>query len=91
MFDPLPGVFPRPDYDDEMLTDAVPTAVTIGSDGEIYVSLLSGAPFIPGNAKVMKVGVDGTTSDYATGLTMLTDLRTGPDGNLYAVELRRLR
>lgn len=85
VFDPLPGVFPRPAYDGEMLTDAVPTAVTVGSDGEIYVSLLSGAPFVPGNAKVVQVGADGTVSDYATGLTMLIDLRTGPDGNLYAV------
>jgi sugar lactone lactonase YvrE len=26
-------------------------------------------------------------SDYATDLTMLTDLQTGPDGNLYAVSM----
>lgn len=85
VFEPLPGVFPRPDYDNQMLTDPVPTGVAIGADGGVYVSLLSGAPFVPGNAKVMKVAEDGTISDYATGLTMLTDLRAGPDGNLYAV------
>ncbi len=83
VMDPLPGVFPRPEYDNQMLTDPVPTGVAI-MDGEVYVSLLSGAPFVPGNARVVKVNDDGTVSDFATGLSMLTDLRTGPDGNLYA-------
>lgn len=84
-FDPIPGVFPNPNYDNEMLTDAVPTGVAV-ADGAIYVSYLSGAPFIPGSAKVVTVGEDGAVSDYATGLTMLTDLRTGPDGALYATQ-----
>ena len=30
------------------------------------------------------MAADGAVSDFATGLTMLTDLRTGPDGALYA-------
>lgn len=85
VFEPLPGVFPRPDYDGEMLTDPVPTSVVV-QDGRIFVSLLSGAPFVPGNAKVVEVGSDGSLSDHATGLTMLTDLRAGPDGNLYATQ-----
>ena len=84
-FDPLPGVFPNPKYNNEMLTDAVPTGVTV-RDGVIYVGFLSGAPFLPGSAKVVSVDADGTVTDYASGLTMLTDLRTGPDGELYAVQ-----
>ena len=32
---------------------------------------------------------EGTVSDYATGLTTLTDLQIGPDGNLYAVQFGR--
>lgn len=84
-FDPIPGVFPNPNYNNEMLTDAVPTGVAV-ADGAIYVSYLSGGPFIPGSAKVVMVGEDGAVSDYATGLTMLTDLRTGPDGALYATQ-----
>lgn len=84
-FDPLPGVFPNPNYGGEMLTDAVPTGVAV-ADGAVYVSFLSGAPFVPGSAKVVTVAEDGTVSDYATGLTMLTDLRTGPDGALYATQ-----
>ncbi|MCB9136799.1 MAG: ScyD/ScyE family protein [Caldilineaceae bacterium] len=86
VLEPLPGVFPRPEYDNQLLTDPVPTAVAVGADGATYISLLSGAPFIPGNAKVIKVNDDGSISDYATGLTMLIDLRTGPDGNLYAAQ-----
>jgi sugar lactone lactonase YvrE len=84
-FDPLPGVFPNPKYNNEMLTDAVPTGVTV-REGVIYVAFLSGAPFLPGNAKVVTVAEDGAVADYASGLTMLTDLRTGPDGELYAVQ-----
>ena len=84
-FDPIPGVFPNPNYDGEMLTDAVSTGVAV-ADGGVYVGFLSGGPFIPGSAKVVSVAEDGTVSDFATGLTMLTDLRTGPDGALYATQ-----
>src|SRR5690606_27664183 len=35
---------------------------------------------------VMKVGHMGATSEYATGLTMLTDIARGPDGEFYAVQ-----
>jgi len=85
-FDAMPGVFPNPNRGGEMLTDPVPTGVAFDADGNAYVSLLSGAPFIPGSAKVVKVDAAGEVSDYATGLTMLTDLTAGPDGNLYAVQ-----
>lgn len=86
VFEGLPGVFPSPTRNGEMITDPVPTGVTFGANGEIYVSLLSGAPFIPGSAKVVQVAEDGTVSDFALGLTMLTDLATGPDGLLYATQ-----
>ncbi len=85
-FAPMPGVFPNPNRGGEMLTDPVPTGVTFDADGNAYISLLSGAPFVPGSAKVMKVSPTGSVSEYATGLTMLTDIAAGPDGNLYAVQ-----
>jgi hypothetical protein len=85
VFEGLPGVFPSPTRDGAMITDPVPTGVVIAEDGTMYVSLLSGAPFVPGSAKVVQVAEDGTVSDFATGLTMLTDLQMGPDGHLYAV------
>lgn len=83
VFEGLPGIFPSPFRNNELVTDPVPTSVVLGEDGTLFVSLLSGAPFVPGSAKVVQV-VDGEVSDFATGLTMLTDLEMGPDGNLYA-------
>lgn len=85
-FEALPGVFPNPFMDNQLVTDAVPTAVAFGQDGTIYVSFLSGAPFVPGSAKIVAVAEDGTVSDYATGLTMVTDLKVAPDGLVYATQ-----
>ena len=87
VFDGIPGPLPNPFRGDAMEMDPVPTGVAFGEDGTVYVSLLSGFPFPPGAAKVVAVGPDGEVSDYATGLTMPTDLRMGPDGNLYAVQI----
>jgi uncharacterized protein GlcG (DUF336 family)/sugar lactone lactonase YvrE len=86
VFEPIPGLFPRPERGGALVTDPVPTGIVIGEDGNYYVSFLSGVPFIPGSAKVVQVTPDGEVSDYATGLTMLTDLKMGPDGELYAVQ-----
>lgn len=86
VFDGLPGVFPNPARNGEMEADPVPTGVVVNDDGSAYVSLLSGAPFVPGTAKVLMVSAEGEVSDYAIGLTMLTDLTRGPDGELYAVQ-----
>ncbi|QPC83955.1 ScyD/ScyE family protein [Phototrophicus methaneseepsis] len=86
VFDALPGVFPQPFRNNELVADPVPTGVAFDSAGNIFVSFLSGAPFIPGNAKVVQVAQDGTVADFAPGLTMLTDLITGPDGMLYATQ-----
>ncbi|MFC4453836.1 ScyD/ScyE family protein [Deinococcus sonorensis] len=68
-------------------SEPVPTGVAFLKDGAAYVSLLPGFPFTPGASKVVRVAADGSQQDYATGLSMTTDLQTGPDGNLYAVEL----
>ncbi len=56
---------------------AVPTGVVENPAGGVYVSLLSGGPFPAGAAKVLAVTEDGTVSDFATGLTMLTDTELG--------------
>ncbi|GEM_PF-677954 len=87
VFEGLPGVFPSPYRNDELITDPVPTGVVYDEEtGNTYVALLSGAPFVPGSAKVLLVEPDGTVSDFATGLTMLTDMKMGPDGNLYVTQ-----
>jgi sugar lactone lactonase YvrE len=84
-FEPMPGVFPSPTRNGAMLADPVPTAIVANPDGTLLVSLLSGAPFIPGSSKVVMVKGQ-TVSDYAGGLTMTTDLKRGPDGQLYATQ-----
>ncbi len=87
VFDGVPSPLPNEARGGAMEADPVPTGVAFDSAGTAYVSLLPGFPFLPGSAKVVKVTSDGQVSDYATGLTMLTDLRTGPDGNMYAVQI----
>jgi sugar lactone lactonase YvrE len=82
----LPGPIANPARNNAMEVDPVPTAVVFDDAGNAYISLLSGFPFVPGSAKVLRVTPEGTISDYATGLTMLTDLQRGPDGELYAVQ-----
>lgn len=84
-FGGLPGPLPNPARNGAMEADPVPTGVAFDDAGNAYVSFLSGFPFVPGSAKVVKVSSDGTVSDYATGLTTLTQIVRGPDGNFYAV------
>jgi sugar lactone lactonase YvrE len=83
----VPGPLPNPSRGGAQESDPVPTGIAFDASGNAYVSFLPGFPFAPGSAKVVKVTADGKVSDYATGLTMLTDLRTGPDGALYAVQI----
>jgi len=87
VFEGIPSPIPNAIREGALESDPVPTGVTFDHDGNLYVSLLPGVPFLPGSAKVVRVTPDGAVTDYATGLTMLTDLQTGPDGHLYAVTL----
>jgi steroid delta-isomerase-like uncharacterized protein len=86
VFEGVPSPLPNSNRGNAMESDPVPTGVAFDREGTLYVSLLPGFPFLPGSAKVVTVDPEtGAVSDYATGLTMLTDLRLGPDGNLYAI------
>jgi len=87
VFDGIPSPLPNPARNGRQESDPVPTGVVVDRDFNIYLSLLPGFPFLPGSAKVVKVSPDGSVSDFATGLTFLTDLRQGPDGKLYAVQM----
>ena len=66
--------------------DTVPTAAAIGPDGALYVSELTGVPFLTGFARIHRLGADGSTSVYATGLTTVVDLAFADDGTLYALQ-----
>jgi hypothetical protein len=68
------------------LVDPVATAVAMGPDGALYVSELTGAPFVTGFARIYRIAADGTTSVYATGLTAVVDLAFADDGTLYALQ-----
>jgi hypothetical protein len=53
--------------------ESVPTGIVY--DGSNFlVTNLSGFPFAPGNARIYKVSLNGTVSDYKTGFTNLTHL-----------------
>jgi len=77
----------NPDRADRPEMDPVPTAVAVGPDGSIYLGLLTGFPFPPGRAKVLRVTPRGELSDTATGLTMVVSMAFGPDGMLYVSQL----
>jgi hypothetical protein len=67
-------------------SDAVPTEVQGGPDGALYVSTLSGVPFVPGAAKIYRVVAGGTPTVYVDGFKTIVDFTFGRDGNLYVLE-----
>ena len=67
-------------------TDAVPTNLTLGPDGAVYISTLTGFPFVAGLATVWRWDGQQATP-YVTGLTTAVDLAFGPDRSLYVVEM----
>lgn len=68
--------------------DAVPTAVTEGSDGALYVSQLTGFPFWQGTASVWRVESDGSSSTiHVGGFTAIVDLAVSSAGDLYVLEI----
>ena len=67
--------------------EPVPTSLERGPDGAIYVSQLTGFPFPVGMSSIWRIGADGVPTQWATGLTNVTDLTFDDDGNLYAVQI----
>jgi hypothetical protein len=67
---------------------AVPTTVTLGPDGALYVGELTGFPFPVGSANIYRVPPDGGTPEvFATGFTNIIDITFDADGNLYVLEI----
>lgn len=87
VFEGVPGMFPNELRGGAQENDPVPTGITVGADGELYVSFLPGFPPVPGSSRVVRVGLDGETTEVAGDMTVLTDLQAAPDGALYAVQL----
>ena len=69
-------------------TEAVPTSVTKGPDGSLYVGQLTGAPFFKGASTIWRVPpAGGSATPYVTGLTAVVDIAFAKDGTLYIVEI----
>jgi hypothetical protein len=64
---------------------AVPTALSIGSDGNVYVGLLGA--LVPGAGGIAIAQADGTFPDAITSRTAVVGVAQGPDGLLYASEI----
>ena len=76
--------------------DSVPTGLTRGPDGALYVGILSGHPYPEGAARVYRLedlNSDGDAMDpdetevFADGLTAVTDVAFDTDGSLLVTEL----
>jgi len=90
-------VFPNPTDFGPPVVDMVPTGLTVGPDGALYVSFLTGFPFLEGASMVYRLedtNGDGDAMDagemsvYADGLTTSTAITFDAEGNLYSTEFR---
>jgi hypothetical protein len=67
---------------------SVPTTVTEGPDGALYIGQLTGFPFPVGGANVYRVPADGGTPEvFASGFTNIIDIAFDTNGNLYVLEI----
>lgn len=64
----------------------VPTSVTVGPDGALYVGELTGFPFQEGAAQVYRLNEEGQPEIYADGFTNIIDLAFDDAGGLYVLE-----
>jgi hypothetical protein len=79
-----------------MPAEPVATSVAIGPDGAYYMGELKGFPAPVGESRIWRVAPDALHAQcdsspactvVADGFTSIVDLRFGPDGTLYVVEL----
>jgi hypothetical protein len=77
--------FPNP-----KVSDAVPTCVSRGPDGALYVGELTGGGNGPGASVVWRVVPGEKPTMWATGLTAVTGCGFDTDGDFYAVEFSTL-
>jgi glucose/arabinose dehydrogenase len=73
-------------------SQAVPTSLAEGPDGDLFVGELIGAPREggKGRARVWRIpSAGGTPTVHATGFTTITGVAFGPDGSLFVTEFAR--
>jgi hypothetical protein len=76
--DPLTG--------EAVVRQSVPTSVTVGPDGALYVGELTGFPFQAETAQVYRINAEGQPEVYAGGFTHIADLAFDKSGGLYVLE-----
>jgi hypothetical protein len=93
-------VFPRvlnPEGGEPASTDLAPTGIVWGPDGALYVGSETGFPWWQGESSVWRVSDDngdgdamdaGELTEYATGLTTVTDVAFDNEGRLLVTEFR---
>lgn len=69
-----------------MQAESVPTRVRRGPDGALYVSTLSGAPFLTGSAVIYRVVPGQAPQLYAGGFKTITDFAFAADGGMYVLQ-----
>ena len=79
---PNPLPFGPPAY------DAVPTSVSLATNGDIYVGQLTGFPFAHGVANIFRLSSPaGEAMAAYGGFTNIVDIAFGPDDSLYVLEI----
>jgi hypothetical protein len=67
-------------------SESVPTRVRRGPDRALYVSTLSGVPFLAGAAAIYRVRPGRQPELYAGGFKAITDFAFAPEGGLYVLQ-----
>jgi hypothetical protein len=81
---PLPPPAPA-----QVAMQAVPTTVTKGPDGALYVGELTGFPFVKGAARVWRIAPGKAPKVYATGFTNIVDIAFDRSGRLLVLQISK--
>ncbi|BDA71867.1 hypothetical protein CAL7716_060330 [Calothrix sp. PCC 7716] len=69
-----------------LVRQSVPTSVTVGPSGALYVGEFTGFPFQIGTAQVYRINAEGQPEVYAGGFTNISDIAFDKSGGLYVLE-----
>ena len=72
------------------IVQSVPTGVTVGPDGAVYVGEFTGFPYPEGKARIFRIGEDGVPEVFAEGFTHITELTFDHDGNLLVLQFSNI-
>ncbi len=87
----LQAVFPNrivtnPFTSKDYSMQSVPTSVTIGPDGALYIAELTGFPYPSNEARIYRITPGKEPEVYVDGFTQIIDLVFDTKGNLYVLE-----